>query len=355
MSAAHVVHLVVPAGIDDPLQPSGGNTYDRRLAQALAERGWSVHLRTVAGAWPWAGEAGAQALGNALGAISDGSVVLVDGLVASAFPDVVVPATRRLRLVVLMHVPLPLHADDGSARARECGVVIAAAALITTSAWTRRWVLAAYGVDPARVHVANPGVDPASPAAGSDDGGSLLCVGAVTAGKGHDVLLAALRRVADRPWRCVCVGALTVAPDFVADLRRDIQDAGLDGRIELAGPRTGRDLADSYAAADVLVHASRGETYGMVVTEALARALPVLAAHVGGVPEALGVTDDGRMPGLLTPPGDVAGLAGCLRLWLCDPGLRDELRAAARRRRAGLTGWSETAESVANVLAAVTT
>ena len=77
----------------------------------------------------------------------------------------------------------------------------------------------------------------------------------------------------------------------------------------LTGPRTGRELEASYAAADVLVLASRAETYGMVVTEALARALPVLAPDVGGVPEALGVTPDGRRPGLLLPPGDVDALA----------------------------------------------
>ena len=70
----------------------------------------------------------------------------------------------------------------------------------------------------------------------------------------------------------------------------------------LTGPRTGRELEASYAASDVLVHPSRGETYGMVVTEALARALPVLAPRVGGAAEALGVTPDGRRPGCFSRP-----------------------------------------------------
>ena len=55
-----------------------------------------------------------------------------------------------------------------------------------------------------------------------------------------------------------------------------------------AGAATGAELDRAYAAADVLVLASRAETYGMVVTEALARGLPVIATAVGGVPEALG-------------------------------------------------------------------
>ncbi len=58
--------------------------------------------------------------------------------------------------------------------------------------------------------------------------------------------------------------------------------------VRFAGPLTGAELAASYAAADLLVLPSRAETYGMVVTEALARGIPVLATAVDGVPEALG-------------------------------------------------------------------
>jgi glycosyltransferase involved in cell wall biosynthesis len=61
-------------------------------------------------------------------------------------------------------------------------------------------------------------------------------------------------------------------------------------------------LAHAYAAAGVLVLASSSETYGMVVTDALARGRPVIATAVGGLPEALGQASDGRRPGLLVPP-----------------------------------------------------
>ena len=78
----------------------------------------------------------------------------------------------------------------------------------------------------------------------------------------------------------------------------------MDGRVRFSGPQADADLAGSYAAADLLVLPSRAETYGMVVAEALARGLPVVAAEVGGVPEALGHGADGTRPGLLVPPGD---------------------------------------------------
>ncbi len=54
----------------------------------------------------------------------------------------------------------------------------------------------------------------------------------------------------------------------------------------------------------------------MVVTEALARGVPVLASDVGGVSEALGRDADGLPPGLLVPTGDVASLARAVRDWL---------------------------------------
>ena len=88
----------------------------------------------------------------------------------------------------------------------------------------------------------------------------------------------------------------------------------------------------------------------MVVAEALARGLPVVAADVGGVPEALGHSADGTRPGLLIPPGDPAALRDALRAWLEDAGLRRRLRAAARERRASLRDWATTTSSVAHLL-----
>ena len=89
----------------------------------------------------------------------------------------------------------------------------------------------------------------------------------------------------------------------------------------------------------------------MVVTEALAHGLPVVATEVGGVPEALGHGADGVRPGLLVPPGEPAALGAALRAWLGDAELRLRLRRAAGERRASLSGWSTTASVLAGVLA----
>jgi glycosyltransferase involved in cell wall biosynthesis len=348
------VHVVVPGGIDDPARPSGGNVYDRQVCRGLSSLGWSVQEHAVPGDWPRPDATARTALAGALQRIPDDAVVLLDGLVASTAPEVLVPQAGRVRLVVLVHMPLGHRPADDVAedvRTRERAVLAGAAAVITTSGWSRRRLLELYPLPAGGVHVAEPAVDAAELATGTAAGGALLCVAAVTSDKGHDVLLDALATTTDVPWRCVCVGSLDRDPAYVADLRRRSLDGGLGDRVCFPGPRTGADLERSYAAADLLVLASRSETYGMVVTEALARGLPVVAAEVGGLPEALGHGAGGIRPGLLVPPDDPEAFGAALRAWLGDGELRGRLRRAARERRESLPGWSTTTSVLAGVLA----
>jgi glycosyltransferase involved in cell wall biosynthesis len=350
----NAVHVVVPEGIDDPARPSGGNVYDRHLCHGLASLGWSVYEHSVPGGWPRPDAASFDALAAVVERIPDDAIVLLDGLVASTAPDLLTPLARRLRLVVLVHMPLGHRpADDGASavRTRERAVLSAAAAVVTTSRWTRRRLLELYPLRADRLHVAQPGVDAAALAGGTRDGGALLCIAAVTFDKGHDVLLDALATISDLSWHCMCVGSLDRDPAFVDMLQRRSANGGLADRVSFPGPRTGAELDRSYDGADLLVLASRAETYGMVVIEALARGLPVIAAEVGGLTEAVGHGADGIRPGLLVAPEDPAALGGALRAWLCDAELRGRLRRSAYERRKSLSGWSTTISLVAGVLA----
>ena len=125
---------------------------------------------------------------------------------------------------------------------------------------------------------------------------------------------------------------------------------GLDERITFAGACSQDEVEKAYAEADVVLLASRGESYGMVVTEALAHGLPVIASAVGGVPEALGHAEGGGTPGLLVRPDDADALASALRRWLTDPLRRRRLRRAAGLRRLTLTGWTRTTADLSAVL-----
>jgi len=344
---SETLYAVVPAGIDDPTRPSGGNRYDRTVIDRLMARGRPVVELPVDGAWPTPRTADMIELDTLLAGIPGGSVVVVDGLVASAAEDVLPHHADRLRVVVLLH--MPLGPDRGEER-----VLHAATAVVTTSAWCQARVRDWYGVRHA--FVALPGVDPTGPvhSRGSAGGGtSLLCVAAVHPGKGHDLLLDALSSLGDRAWTLTCVGSLDVDPDHVTALRTQVYARSWERRVTFTGPLVGRALAAAYDAADLLVLPSRSESYGMVVAEALAHGRPVVATSVGGVPEAFGRAPVGALPGLLVPPGDPGALAGALRAWLDDPGLRERLGRAADVRRMTLRRWEATVDDLVNVLDAV--
>lgn len=337
-------HIVVPR---DAL-PSGGNVYDRRVSDAL-----QLDVISVAGSWPQPDAAAREALARSLQALPDGDVVLVDGLVACGVPDVVEPAAKRLNLGVLVHAPLgddaglePSVAADLDRRERETLAV--ARAVVATSRTAARQLAERHGL--ARVDVAPPGVDPAPLTPGSSSGSRLLCVGAVSRRKGQDVLVEALAQVSELPWSLRCAGPLRDGP-FADRMRERIELRGLGDRIQLMGPLHGAQLHATYAAADLLVLPSRAETYGMVLTEALARGIPVLASDIGGVHEAVGVSPDGSSPGVLVPPGDATTLARELRRWLTEPAHRARLRSSARARRSTLQPWAATAEQLSAVLA----
>jgi glycosyltransferase involved in cell wall biosynthesis len=327
---------VMPGGVDDPSAPSGGNTYDRRVCAGLAASGRPVRPVAVAGEWPSPGPAALDRLDAVLSALPRGSTVLLDGIVACAAPHVVVPWAQRLRVVVLVHLPLADETGNeasvaaGLDKSERC-VLRAAAAVVATSSAVADRLVRHHGLDAARVVVVPPGVDPASPTVAMEGGTRLVCVASVIPRKGHDVLVEALSRVADLEWTCVCAGPLDRDPAYADLVRRRVAEHGLEPRVRFPGPLAADDVAALYACADLLVLGSRAEPYGMVVTEALARAIPVLATDVDGVPEALATTPDAIVPGMLVPVGDPAALA-----------------AATRRFR--LTDWADTTAAFAAVL-----
>jgi glycosyltransferase involved in cell wall biosynthesis len=351
VNGAGTVHAIVPDGIDDPRRVSGGNVYDRRVLDGLRDGGAVEESRVPPGA--------GAALDAALGRAPDDAVVLVDGLVASRSPAVVEAHAQRVRLVVLAHMVAATLGSHGAEAARgERRALAAATEVIATSDWTRTELVRRGLAESTRVAVAVPGSDPAAPSeswtvpdevpsAGVAAGGSLLAVGAVAPHKGQDVLVDALDGLDDLAgWACTLAGP---TPDIRFSRMIAGAAARMPGRIRVAGVLAGPTLDAAYRRADLLVSASRGESYGMAIADALRRGIPVIATAVGGVAEA--VRPSGAA--ILVPPDDPGALRAALRGWLTDPTLRARLRARARAHRDRMPTWADTVAAVADALAEV--
>lgn len=336
--------LVHPGDIQTP---SGGYAYDRRVLAGLVEHGFAAAALSLAGGFPFPTAAEIDAALAALAATPPGTVLLADGLALGVLPG---EALRQIDrpLVALVHHPLALETglpEETAARLleSEAGALAAAAAVIAVSPETRRMLVARYGVPPEKITLALPGTAPAARAPTDGHPPRLIAVGSLTPRKGYGVLLDALDRLADLDWTLTIVGS----PDFEPATAQKIaaRAAVFGPRIRLAGALDVAALDEAYAAADIFVHPSFYEGYGMVLAEALRRGLPVVCTTGGAAGETV---PDGA--GLKVPPGDVDALAAALRLLLTDPARRQAMANAAFAAGTALPDWSDTVAVIGRVV-----
>ena len=203
--------------------------------------------------------------------------------------------------------------------------------LIAISDAVRRFLERA-GHDPAKLVTVHYGLDELpsaqsdpTPAAGGVDAEAplALAVGRLIAQKDHATLLRAFARVrAEVPEARL---AILGAGPLEAETRRLVAELDLGDAVLLPG-RT--DIRDWLERADVFVHTSRWEGFGIVLLEAMLAGLPVVATRVSAVPE---VVADGDT-GVLLEPGDVDGLAAALQALLADRERARALGDAGKRR-----------------------
>jgi glycosyltransferase involved in cell wall biosynthesis len=187
----------------------------------------------------------------------------------------------------------------------------AASALVTWSRWAADSVVDDYGVPDHKVRVVPPGIDLARfrPAGDRPANARLrvLFVGGDFSRKGGEDLLEAMKSLGDE-----------AELDVVTGVRPDSIPATSPTRVHLGLNHASDELFDLYRQADVFVLPTIGETYGIVLGEAMASGLPVVATNVGAIPE---IVEDG-VSGLLVPPNSPSALADALRMVARQPDLR---------------------------------
>jgi phosphatidyl-myo-inositol alpha-mannosyltransferase len=303
-------------------------------------------------------------LGRTLGVGANGAVSNL-----SVFPEGPISLRRELRTgnydVVHVHEPLApvvgwdaavfpgapvvgtFHAYSAKARPNHIGTLLGArrrfnqlAARIAVSeaaAWTgRRWFGGEYAVIPNGVDLE---AAPQGPKPSSDQL-RLLFVGRAEERKGLPVLLSAFQALVEHvPSRLTVVGA------DPAEICRRVADPELMSHIDVLGKVSDSVLWRQLREADILCAPSlTGESFGMVLIEAMAAGTPVIASKIAGYSD---VVSNG-VDGVLVPPADPQALAEELQLLAHEPE-RLVAMGEAGRRSAERYAWPRIADEVTEV------
>ncbi len=246
---------------------------------------------------------------------------------------------RPSRVTDFLHQPMHFAMEKRFYRSVQ-GVIVA-------SSESRRVLIREYGVDPAKIIVIPLGVsdrfhasgDPVERAPGSE--ARLLYVGPLIPRKGLPTLVEALALLRRRgtAFRLLIAGRGPERASIEAlASRRGVGDA-----VEFAGFVEEERLAALYAEADVFLFPSLKEGFGLVLVEAMARGVPIVASSTPPIPEVVG--DAGRF----FTAGVPAALADALSPVLRDRDLRAAMREAGLKRAKERYDWSRIAERTLEV------
>lgn len=268
---------------------------------------------------------------DALARLPVGTRAVIDGPVLSRFA--VRPDSELAGAIGLVHQP---ESASGTA-----AILPRLGRIITTGQATAD-ALIAEGVSPARLRVVTPGIDDAARATGSPGGVChVLSVGALTPRKGHDVLLTALGRLTDIPWRLTIAGSPERDRAHAGSLSALATQLGIDARVAFAGAAN----EALWRSADLFALASRWEPWPTSVAEALRRGLPLAVTDFCAT--AVGAT---HAAAITAAPGDAEALSKGLRRMIFDAALRRYMADAAWSAGQALPTWETQARAFAAAL-----
>jgi len=265
-------------------------------------------------------------------------------------------ANGPIRAVTTIHDLIPLRFPDHAPKSKKTRMMPIFRALLRTAAQrstriltvshvSRRDIIELLHAPPARVLTVHNGVaecflkagqDASPPADQPKNAHTLLYVGRADPYKNIATLLRALARLRHDEAMNVRL-RIAGSPDprypEPAALARTLS---IDGAVEWTGYLSDTALVDAYRHADLLVHPSRYEGFGLQILEAMACGTPVLSSHAGSLPEVVG--EAGRM----VAPDDTDAFVREIKTILTTPDLAARMRADGLAQAARFP-WAETA------------
>jgi glycosyltransferase involved in cell wall biosynthesis len=348
------VALVIYGSLDTV---SGGYLYDRKLVEYLTQQGDTVEIISL----PWR---------NYARHLSDNLSVDWRRRLESAFDVIVQDELNHPSLAWInphLRQPAPLVAivhhlrcseprpswQNRVYRAIERQYLNSVDAFIFNSRTTKSVALELLVESKPHI-VANPAGDRFDPAMAAEEivrrahSGplQLLFVGNLIPRKGLHTLLAALALCQNFQWQLHVVGRLDVEPAYTDQIQNLLQRWKLDERVTLSGVLDGTDLAESMAAAHLLVMPSVYEGFGIVYLEGMGFGLPSIATTAGAAGELIA---DGEN-GFLIPPDNPKALANRLQSLAADRDRLAQMSLAALARFARHPTWADSTAAIREFL-----
>ncbi len=254
---------------------------------------------------------------------------------------------RDVKLALTIHSP-KVHAFPRSVD--EVGWMLgcgAADVVLAVSEFSSRDIARCYGVNRAKIEVVYNGLNTElflplrTQEPSRRDVLTLIFCGRLngTRQKGLEVLLDAMSLVLQQ--HDVVLNVIGVGPRM-EEYKTHANRLKLDHRVRFLGFIEHGRLPQYYARADLLVLPSRRESFGLVVAEAMACGLPVVATTAGAIPE---IVEDG-VTGVLVPPDDPEALASAIAALLDDPELMRSMGVNGREKVVSHFTWEKVVERV---------
>jgi glycosyltransferase involved in cell wall biosynthesis len=316
----------------------------------LSEKGHQVRIHNLRNDFPFPDNLSLRECKEILDHITPGDPILIDSLAAGPLLPVLAPLYDKHPFVALIHLPLshnldiPLSQREILAQ-QEKSVMSLSAGLVVTSKYTGE-LIADWGIDSHVIHVILPGVEaeeqknsyPTLPR-------NLLCVANYLENKGQLLLIKALAEMKMFNWVMNFYGHQDIDKRYVSELLSQIRHHGLANRIFIHGPISGSALTQAYLHSDLFILPSYFETYGMVLTEALAHGIPVIASTGGGIPYTVPPS-----MGILFKPGDIRELQLIAKAILENTWLYGKLWNEAANYHKQVNTWTQSVEEFEKLL-----
>jgi glycosyltransferase involved in cell wall biosynthesis len=329
--------------------PTGGYRYDRELLTRFSKHGINAKHVMLSSGFPNPKENDLADAKAQFMAQNRKAILLIDGLALGAMPPKLLQDLPH-KIVALVHHPLGLETGLPEERAQallanEKAVLDNVRHIIVTSKLTAQTLEQDFDLPRRKITVAEPGTARANRAKGTCKPLQILALGAVSARKAYDTLIAALAPLDALDWQLTIAGSLTRDMPAVEQLKSVITDNGLESRVTLTGAISDDEVAVCYDKADLFAMASLYEGYGMALAEAMAHGLPIVTTTGGAAAET--VPDAAAIK---VPPGDVILLSDALGRVISDKTLRHRMADASWAAGALLPDWDDTTREIAEAL-----